>query len=112
MSKLWTRTFGLFRKIPVGSACMVLFLSALFMALPRAGFVGLFDEDLYWGYPDMFGTLEYSIDGNWYGVAWHYLIYDLFLWLLYFCLLGLAVTMMLRKIGLKIRPFYSLCIIG
>jgi len=82
------------------------------MALPSGGFIGLWEEESYWGCPWYAYEFGHSIDGDWYSVAWDYLILDLLVWMLYFCLLGFAVTMILRKIGIKIRSFYSLCMVG
>jgi ankyrin repeat protein len=112
MPKLWTRAFGLIKKISVSAACMVVILSALFLALPSGGFISLSEEDLYWGCPWYACGLGLSIDGDWHSVAWDYLTFDWSFWILYFCLLGIVVTMILRKIGIKIRPLYSLCIVG
>jgi ankyrin repeat protein len=110
--KLWTRAFGLFKKIPIEAACMVLFLSALFMALPSRGFVDLVRADWYWGCPRFTYWVGHSIDGDSRGFAWNYLIFDLVFWIIYFSLLGFAVSVVLRKIRVRIRPIYSLCIIG
>lgn len=113
MQALWTKVYDLIGKIPVSFVCAVFFFSTLFMALPSGAFVDLRKVDWFWGCPRYTYVVQYSIDGDSRGFVWDYLIFDLLFWVPYFSLLGIVVRMIFRKIGgIKIRPFYSLCIVA
>jgi hypothetical protein len=62
----------------VGTVCMAFFFSALFMALPSWGFVNLWEEEWFWGWPRYAYWVGHSTEGDWSSLAWDYLIFDLF----------------------------------
>ena len=96
----------------VGLACFILFLSALFIFLPTGLFTDLTKADWYWGCPATVYVFEQSGDGNFSEWQCKHILFNLLFWTIYFSLAGFAFKKILRKIGLKIRPFYSLCVVA
>jgi len=112
MPMLWVKVCGFARNISIGFVCGVLLLSILFTPLPFGIFSDLNYVGWMWGCPWYFYEFGHASDGDYHYITWHGLIFDVPFWLGYFSLLGFVAGMIWRKIGLRIRPFYSLCIIG
>jgi ankyrin repeat protein len=112
MPKFWTRISDFIRNIRISSVCVVILLSALFTALPYGFFSDLSHIEWYWGCPRSVYAFEQYKDGDFHVFSWNRLIFDLLFWIPYFSLLGVVVRMTFGKIGIKVRPFYSLCITG
>ena len=112
MRALWVKIGNLKKHVSVGFVCSVLFLSAGFTALPKGIFADLIRVDWYWGIPESVYAVEHSIDGDWSGFDRNGLFFDLLFWPVFFPLTAFALTAILRKFKIRIRPVYSLCIIG
>jgi Ankyrin repeats (3 copies)/Ankyrin repeats (many copies)/Ankyrin repeat len=96
------------RNFRAGIACSILLFSLFFTALPNWLFADLIKVEWFWGCPVANYVVEHSIDGNSSGFMWHGLVFDVLFWILYFSLFGVGGGVLLRKIGLKIRPGFCL----
>jgi ankyrin repeat protein len=111
MQALPTKAWNFAKSILWGLPCAI-FFAALLTAAPTGLFFDLVQAQWRWGCPCPSYVFQESIDGNSYGFCWRYLFFDLFFWILFFALTGFAIRVVSRKLGLAIRPFYSICIMG
>lgn len=106
-SKAWNFA----KNVSLGAPCAIIF-AVLLTAAPTWLFADLNHAEWYWGCPLNSYVYEESSDGDYQTFCWSHILFDLFFWMLFFALTGLAVRWVFRKFGFTIRPFYSVCIMG
>jgi hypothetical protein len=113
MQAIWAKVCDVVKNITPGFLLGVLFVSILFTPLLTPPIGDLVEMTGGWGFPRPVYVIEWTYSsGDSSYFQWSSLPFDLFFWIVFFSLAGLAVKAAARKIGFRIRPLYIFCVVG